>query len=316
MLLKYQFCGYSSHETLNLSILRKQYEQAGLQLDIFGNTNALPIGWNQKSLKNQNFGLKMLYFQRYLEDIVDPYHTIVVMTDLFDVRFYGTLTELDTKFQDFHALAVFSAEWNCQPDPSLSIFYPSSPTRARFLNSGTFMGYAHYLLKCLRKYPFDRETDDQRYWTDVFFKENRRNPNDFRLDYYSHIFFCSALRITHVKRSSFPDTDGKHRLYDADTGNTFNFLHNNGSAFLTATFDDLLHTGDKTDVRHLTWMERSWRWLVFFRNFKGTILMILLVIAFLCALKIYEISKSRELIEMALEQCRKEKGRRITSPRE
>lgn len=60
---------------------------------------------------------------------------MIMFVDSYDVIFTGSATEILSRFSEFAAGAVFSAEGFCWPDASLSKQYPEAEGK-KYLNSG------------------------------------------------------------------------------------------------------------------------------------------------------------------------------------
>jgi GR25 family glycosyltransferase involved in LPS biosynthesis len=115
---------------------------------------------------------------------------IIIFTDSYDVVVIANKNEIFEKYNklcgDNDNTIVFSSELSCWPDKELANWYPDSPTKMKYLNSGGFMGKASDILKILDK-EIQNYEDDQYYYTIAFFSQGNYNIK-IVLDYYCEIF--------------------------------------------------------------------------------------------------------------------------------
>ena len=73
-----------------------------------------------------------------------------MFVDANDIIFYDNPENIKKKFLEFNKNIVISAEKNCLPDKDIIEFYPEETKneKFRYVNSGTYMGYAKELKKC------------------------------------------------------------------------------------------------------------------------------------------------------------------------
>jgi hypothetical protein len=123
-----------------------------------------------------------------------PPNDIILFIDAYDVMFAGNETEILARFLRLNASIVFAAECGCWPhiaeDPNICYqAYPASPTSARYLNSGTWIGYAKeasVMLKAVMQEAgtsFDN-ANDQKLMADLYIQHR----SNIQLDFYSLIF--------------------------------------------------------------------------------------------------------------------------------
>lgn len=242
------FVTVANFEHLNLIRLKEQYKTADIDLRVLGMNADIEFGWD---FKGSNFGFKIEMLRKYLETIKDP-SQIVCFTDGFDVIFNrSSEKEILSKFSVFDAKAVFSAEKVCHPNRKLASQYPSTDSVYKYLNSGTFIGEAKYLLDMMNKYPYDMQLDDQLYWTQIFLKEQA--TGDIKLDYYSSIFMCTANSLLDV------DLDAsQNRFMNVLTKSHPSFIHLNGIGPVTyTTYDSWLQTGKKSGFGFIGALQRG-----------------------------------------------------------
>jgi hypothetical protein len=156
---------------------------------------------------------------------LDAYDTIV-LTDAYEVYF---------KYNRFQKPIIISTEKNLAPNHEFDVIkskmeeiYPQSPTKFRWINSGTYMGTAGKIKNMLESMgaqflcrdPFDRifpYCDDQRCFHSYFLK----NQHLIALDYHQDIFYC----MWDTKEAKFIK---KIRRIVSETGSLPCILHGNG----------------------------------------------------------------------------------------
>jgi len=147
----------------------------------------------------------------------------VILTDGWDVVFQGTKDEVERKLPPKDEILI-SGEKNCWPDWSLQIRYPMGSTPWMFVNSGCIAGTARLLLRemerGLAEVRPDLIEDDQRLWTWLFLTGDL-----IKIDYECKLFQTMFLQIVGSDLAVLPR---EHRLLNARTGTTPNFLHWNG----------------------------------------------------------------------------------------
>lgn len=258
--------GVANYEHLNLKRLKEQIAESDVDFTVLGMDDSINFGWENKG---KNFGFKLKTFHEYLKTS-NP-DDIVVFIDLFDVLFYGNKEEIISRYNKFNSKAVFSSEYFCHPFPKLAKEYPPTDSQYKYLNSGTFMGQAGYLLKMMNKYPYTVEDDDQGYWTRIFLSE--KETEDIKLDYKNEIFNCTAGKLFDIE----PVTIGENRrVLNITSRNTPNFIHFNGNGFLMTTYDNWIVTGKKSGfayVKAVNSITLSWQ------TIKKNLLYIIVIIA-------------------------------------
>jgi len=183
--MKIHYCTIADKPNDNLNILKAQYKAQGITLVVLGEDNKVTFGWG---VGGANFVIKIQEFYNYILTL--PEEDIVLFQDAFDVLFVGSEAGILKKFNSFGARAVFGAEIYPHPDRELANSYPTTDSKYRFVNSGTFMGNIGYLKGLLQKYPFAMDMDDQRYYSNIFL--NEYSTGMIKLDYNQQIFACMA----------------------------------------------------------------------------------------------------------------------------
>jgi len=146
----------------------------------------------------------------------------VMFLDGFDTLVTAPASAILRTFRDFGRPLIFSAERNCFPEPDRSERYPPVPTPYRFLNSGTFIGNARYLLWLLARWDaaaWPADASDQLLLTDAFLA----NTSALALDYECRLFQCMHSAEGDVE----VDENGFRNLV---TGTRPLIVHANGSS--------------------------------------------------------------------------------------
>jgi hypothetical protein len=147
------------------------------------------LGWGMPWI-----GLSQKLTAVYNVSIATPAEDVIMFTDAYDVMFASRADALLESFLALNASLVFGAECGCWPhivESNETCFtgYPPSPTPARYLNSGTWVGYAGAAREMLAAVmvgageDFDN-ANDQKLIADLFLA----GRFGIKLDYYSTIF--------------------------------------------------------------------------------------------------------------------------------
>jgi hypothetical protein len=146
----------------------------------------------------------------------------VMFLDGFDTLMAAPAVEIMRAFREFRRPLVFSAERNCAPESNRAERYPPAPTPYRFLNSGTFIGEASYILDLFTRWDIVRwpaGANDQLMCTDAFLDD----PSAFALDHYCRLFQCMYCSGDDV----LVDEEGIHIR---ETGSRPLVVHANGGS--------------------------------------------------------------------------------------
>ncbi|MCE5319251.1 MAG: hypothetical protein LLG04_18045 [Parachlamydia sp.] len=92
-------------------------------------------------------GQKLVLLKEFIQPLPDD--DIVLLVDAFDVLILASPETLLERFLEMQNPCAIGAEKICYPFSHLKKRFPPSPTRFKYLNSGTVMGYAGYLKKML-----------------------------------------------------------------------------------------------------------------------------------------------------------------------
>lgn len=113
---------------------------------------------------------------------------LLMFVDSYDVILLGHPELFITKFLEFEANLVFSAEDFCWPDKLLKNKYPEVSYGKKFLCSGGFIGYASVFHEVVANHAIDDVEDDQLYYTKIFLDEQKRDDLKLKLDNKAEIF--------------------------------------------------------------------------------------------------------------------------------
>lgn len=123
-----------------------------------------------------------------------PPGDVILFTDAFDVMFTGSSEDILTAFLAEKAPIIFSAECGCWPhvieDVNVCLHkYPSSPTPYRYLNSGTWIGYAKEATEMLAEVIRGAgnnfaQANDQKLVADMYIS----GKHGIKLDFYNKLF--------------------------------------------------------------------------------------------------------------------------------
>ena len=236
----------STKETPDLQRLVKSAKKYGWNLEVLGlELNTTNLGHSN----NAKFGMKLRYPKTYIKD-KNP-EDIIVFSDAWDVVVSNTPELLLEKYATFKKDIVFSAENVCWPDGSREKEYDTQNEAFPYLNSGGYVGRLGTIRELLENYK-DDEIDDQRFWTNMYFKHRDK----IVLDTKAEIF----LSMHDVNPSDFQFTDGIFTYKETNT--TPVLVHGNGtSKGLLEIFTKNLQIGgnrQKVYVINLDKREEKW----------------------------------------------------------
>ena len=130
-----------------------------------------------------SFGKKLKGYHRYLQQI--PEDEVVLFIDAYDILILANEKTIVDKFLSMGAPLVIAAETNCFPFSHLSSHYPLSPTKFKYLNSGSYLGYAGFIRRIYDGLsPIPDDIDDQGLLSVYFL----HHPDKFLLDYTCQLF--------------------------------------------------------------------------------------------------------------------------------
>lgn len=166
-----------------------------------------------------------------------PPDAILMHLDAYDTYILTDASEVLRKFKGLDANIVVSTETNLAPTwefgnmtSAIDNMYPSAPNRFRWINSGTYIGYAGAIANFLSSMPPDfycdmptgeksNTSDDQRCFHTHFLREGTKH--DIKLDYNQDIFHC----MWGVDKYSM-----EPKRIHSETGSMPCIIHGNGRA--------------------------------------------------------------------------------------
>ena len=191
---KIHYITISTKDTPELQRLIQSAKKYDLNIDVLGlELDRRNLGHLQKlndNLQGGKFGIKLKYPKEYLKD-KNP-DDILLFTDAWDVVVANNPNTLLEKYKKFNKDIVFSAENALWPDVSREANYKNSKDEPfPYINSGGYIGKVGVIRDLLNNYNGE-DIDDQRFWTDIYFK----NRDKIVLDTKAEIFL-SMHAINH-----------------------------------------------------------------------------------------------------------------------
>lgn len=172
---KFHICTVANYRHPNLEKLEKSCQAHGIDLEILGMGSPYPGN-----------GTKFLHMVDYLQTLEED--DIVMFVDAFDVLILADKKTILQKFLKMKVPFLMAAETNSHPFPWRAEEYPQSPTRFRYINTGTYIGYVNALKNWLDALqPIDPVIDDQGQATEHFLASDR-NKRYFKLDHHCRLF--------------------------------------------------------------------------------------------------------------------------------
>jgi hypothetical protein len=200
-----------------LQIIQDRIRIEGSHVTVLGLEENRDIGWNAKA----NFGIKLREVYTFLQNPNLRANDIVLFTDAYDVALVGTQKEILQRYKQFHSPVVFGGETFCHPDSGRAAHYTSTQgTPFPYLNSGLFIGRVWALRKCMAGYSYQDAEDDQRFWTNAYFKHKHL----ITIDTHAKLFLnCAGLEHKKIVYDRF-----KRRLVYTEISSQPLLLHANG----------------------------------------------------------------------------------------
>jgi hypothetical protein len=145
-------------------------------------------GWDYEILVHrwEGFGDKILKTYQYLKN--NPDIEYFFFTDAYDSMVVDTMENTLNKIEDKECI-LLSAELGCWPDINKENSYPKQDSKWRFVNSGGYFANVEIFKTLVENNKVFIETDDQRYFTDLFLS----NPSQVKLDYNCQVFQSIAF---------------------------------------------------------------------------------------------------------------------------
>ncbi len=201
----------ASQKTIGLSRLLDSCKHFDIEIDVLG--LGLPYEKNTQ---------KLVYVQEYLDTIPDDH--VVLFVDGYDTIIVETKEKILAKFLAKNINCVFSASTILYPPKeSLRSKFPSSPTRFKYLNSGSYIGYAGYIKAMLKSMqPFDLSKRSDQGLFQLYYLKHKQ---EIRLDYDCDLFLCS---LTALKKEDLRLNPAKKSVHYLGTNKHPCVVHGNG----------------------------------------------------------------------------------------
>lgn len=198
----------ASHKTVGLKQLLHTCENVFISLDILG--LGLPYRGN---------GQKLTYMIDYLSAIPDE--EVVMFVDGYDILILAPKDEILARFVKLNTPCLFSAELYCFPHTKLASLFPESPTKFKYLNSGSFIGYAGHLRTLLKNLgPIKENQSDQGQIT-LYYLDHL---DEIALDYTCELF----LPLQDLVLDDLEIDHSRNEVKCLLTGTTPPVIHGNG----------------------------------------------------------------------------------------
>jgi len=166
-----------------------------------------------------SFDRKLGHCQSFISNLPDD--DVVMYVDAYDILILASEDRILDEFFKMEASIVFSVEPTCYPFPQVGPYYPKSPTRYRYLNSGSYIGYVKDLKRVFAEMmPIPEETDDQ----GLFLIYHLYYPERFHLDHYCKLF----LTLRQTRESEIYIDPIEKNVKCLLTGTTPCIVHGNG----------------------------------------------------------------------------------------
>lgn len=176
----------------------------------------------------QGNGTKIVFLKDYLKTLLAD--EIVLYTDAYDSLFLASPDKIESAFRSFNHPFVMSAEQNFSMKSNSLFFYwinlfywlkypKKYPKPYRYINAGSFVGEAGYMLNLFNELPLDAATPSDQ---TIFHKYYTDHADAIRLDHTHLIFTCNG------GRSGLEETDytiRDNQLVHPRTGSTPCILH-------------------------------------------------------------------------------------------
>lgn len=166
-------------------------------------------------------GQKLVYIQEYARQL-DP-EDIILFVDAYDVLFIANEEKILEKFLAFNTSFLISAEQGCFPFSCLKSQYPETSSPFKYMNSGTFIGYAGFILKMLKDIDINPQVSDQGQLSKYLLSR----LSLFSIDYFAEIFLC----LFGVSEDDVVLDQEKKNLYCIPTQSFPCIVHANGKFF-------------------------------------------------------------------------------------
>ena len=194
-----KFITVDTNTSPKLERLMRSCQHFGIPLEVIGAGRPYPY-----------HGVKIQYIVEYLE-AQEPDET-VLFVDGYDVVFLTCAEEIESKFNSFDHPFVLSTEQNCNVDGGLRVrfptwfYYPKGKKPYRFINTGSIVGKAGYMLDLLRRLQIQATDCEQT----ILNRHFTKHESDLALDYDQNLFTCTAGR-TGLEEDDYRVENGRLR---------------------------------------------------------------------------------------------------------
>ena len=205
----------------NINTLIKSCKENNVNMNVDG----IGSKWNGNKDKPTNF-------INFLNECRDD--QIVMFVDAYDVILFDNIENIINKFLEFNKPLVFSAEIYCWPDNDIAKYYPEETKneKFRYVNSGTYMGYAKELKEMLNTFK------EKNYNCDTYPDKINYNSDDQRCLTYYYLNNINKIALDH-KQKIWSLCAGTNKedydiikysyLYNKITNEKSSILHTNSS---------------------------------------------------------------------------------------
>jgi len=247
------FATYASHHGKDDRLCRML--ESALRSDVRLNV----LGWGRKWT-----GLSQKIVAAYWFASSLPSNDVIMFTDAFDSMFVsGNVEKIKNDFISLDADVVFAAECGCWPHIVINatichdhrVGYPKSPTSQRYLNSGSWIGYAGKVKEMLAAVIEMAGTrldnaNDQELLANMFLSRRM----DIKLDVYSRIF-----QSMHSTKQGIEPARSKKKKSICDPPADIIYL-SDGTLFnnRSKTSPVLFHFNGGSKVLHLLYDSQTW----------------------------------------------------------
>ena len=248
----------STKDTPELHRLLNSGKKFGWDIDVLGlemNTDE----FKHTNIHNRNFEIKLYLIKDYLKKLND--NDLLLLSDAWDVLVIGTKEQVLEKYKKFNMPIVVSAEKMCWPDKDRASQYNTLQEAFPYLNSGGYIGTVKALKTVFENYNNEKIVDDQRFWTDMYFKYK----DLIVLDTKAEIFI--SLMKTDVNNYKFENSVFTYK----ETGTNPLIIHGNGwQKDKLNLFTPLLQNGGNRQKAYVINLdERTDRWNKIQETFKN-----------------------------------------------
>lgn len=170
----------ATHSQAYFPVLEESAKRYGVDLVV--------LGWGEKW---QGFGWKLKLIKDYL-GLLSLDETVVVL-DAFDTFISGDIDELEKKFKKLNIPMLCASErkhknpvhnWVYEKIFNNKNDYPKTPTGYNYLNAGTWISSAGYVLRLLNMATIGNTTNDQKLLTSLYLR------GYVSIDYNCELFTC------------------------------------------------------------------------------------------------------------------------------